>query len=201
MGKVVAEIGDLVEVDEMVENRTRIDVARILIRTKRRLGIQSEVMATIDGASNVIHVVEDMSCLGARRNLKRMASGFPPSPFSTEPNTPATVRGDIHGTDSTFEISDSTPGDAEGFSTYGRQPYSLQSRRDHWVKAIGQRCLDRVFDDHGVVDQPPNDNNFLNCPPPVDPAVLPEESSGQKLIMRSAFNDMPQGDGRDNTHN
>lgn len=201
MGKVVAEIGDLVEVDEMVENRTRIDVARILIRTKRRPGIQSEVKAAIDGASNAIHVIEDMSCLGVRRNLKRMDSGFPPSPFSTEPNTPATAGGDFHEADSNFEIFDNTPGNTEGFSTDERQPYSLHSRRDHWVKAIGQRCLDRVFGDHGVVDQPPNDNNFLNCPPPVDPAVLPEESSGQKLIMRSAFNDMPQGDGRDNTHN
>ena len=206
MGKVVAELGDLVEVGETVENRSRIDVARILIRTKRRPGIQSEVTAAIDGASNVIHVVEDMSCLGAWRNLKRMDTGFPPSPFSTEPNTPATAGGDFQGAASNFEISDSTPGDDEGFSTDGRQPYSLHSRRDHWVKAIGQRCLDRDFGDfgdfgdHGVMDQPTNDNNFLNCPPPVGPAILPEEASAQKLMMRSAINDIPKGDGRDKTH-
>ena len=36
MEKVVAEIGEMVEVDEMVEERRRLDVARILIRTKMR---------------------------------------------------------------------------------------------------------------------------------------------------------------------
>jgi len=197
MGKVVADIGDLVEVDEMVEQRRRIDVARILIRTQRRSGIQSAVMAAIDGAPHVLHVVEDMTCLGAWPNPKRMTSGLPPSLFSTEPNSSGSAGADTHRDDSPFDISDGSPGNVDGFSSDGSQPCSLQTRRGHWVKAIGRRCLDRAFSDHGDGDLPPNDNNFLN-PPTIDSAVSNEVSSGQKLIKRSAINDLPNKEGSAN---
>lgn len=36
MEKVLTDIGELVEVDDYVEDCKRMDVARILIRTKRR---------------------------------------------------------------------------------------------------------------------------------------------------------------------
>lgn len=66
MEKVVAEIGEMVEVDEIVEERRRLDVTRILIRTKMRPGIQMAVLAVIDGVEISLDVVEDTSKLGVK---------------------------------------------------------------------------------------------------------------------------------------
>ena len=49
MQKVLEDIGETVEVDEYVEEHKRMDVARILIRTNRRLGFQENVWTTITG--------------------------------------------------------------------------------------------------------------------------------------------------------
>lgn len=86
--KVTKDIGEMVEVDEYVEDRKRMDVARILIRTSRRPRLQEVVLATIDGVDYHLDVIEELPEKYAQRNNFRGEAGFPPSPFSTQANTP-----------------------------------------------------------------------------------------------------------------
>ena len=60
MEKVLKDIGELVEVDGYVEDRKRMDVAHILIRTNRRPRLQESVVATIDGVEYDLDVIEDV---------------------------------------------------------------------------------------------------------------------------------------------
>uniref|UniRef100_K7MMW2 RRM domain-containing protein n=1 Tax=Glycine max TaxID=3847 RepID=K7MMW2_SOYBN len=83
MEKVLVDIGEMVEVDENVEDRRRMDVARILIWTKLRPAIQETVQAIIDGVEYALDVVEDTIRMGAQMKNSRTTSWLPPSPFST----------------------------------------------------------------------------------------------------------------------
>ena len=197
MGKVLAEVGELVEVDEMVEQRRRIDVARILVRTQRPPGIQTAITATVDGVPHVLHVAEDMSGLAAWPNMKTMTSGLPPSPFSTEPNSPAFDDAVNYDDDSPFALAGDSPGNPDGSSSDGRHLFSIQTRRDHWVKTTSRRRLDRIFSESDDVASPPNDSKFLN-PLAFDSAVPTELSVGQKLLKRTAFNELPILERNDN---
>jgi len=190
MGKVLAEVGELVQVDDMVEQRRRVDVARILVRTHRPPGIQSAITAIVDGVPHVLHVVEDMSGLGAWPNMKTATSGLPPSPFSTEPNSPAFDDAVNYDDDSPFALAGDSPDNLDGPSSDGRHRSSIRTRRDHWVKTIGRRCLDRIFSEPDVVASLPIDSKILN-PLAVDPVVSTEPSVGQKLLKRTAFNELP----------
>lgn len=58
--KVTKDIGEMVEVDGYVEDRKRMDVAHILIRTNRRPRLQESVVATIDGVEYDLDVIEDV---------------------------------------------------------------------------------------------------------------------------------------------
>lgn len=80
MAKVLSEFREVVEVDEYVEARQRLDVARILIRTKLKPLFPA---ATIDGVDYVLHVAEDTTSLGVSKKLNRNTRWFPPSPFLT----------------------------------------------------------------------------------------------------------------------
>ena len=172
MGKVVAAIGNMVEVDELVEQRRRLDVARILIQTTMTPGIRTELKAVIDGIETTLHVVEDTTWLGTRLDQKRMVSWMPPSPFSTEPNSPVVIGSDMYGADSMHETSEGSPVyDGDGFSTVGRVDRDLQTRRDQWVQAIGRCSLDRSFTDIDDVDYPHEDNAILNLYPTVEATV------------------------------
>ncbi|KAL2584085.1 hypothetical protein AAZV13_14G109800 [Glycine max] len=90
MTKVLAEVGEVVEVDEYVEARRRLDVARILVRTQKEPSFQASIPVIIDGVEYVLQVVEDMTSLGRSKKHPCHVSWFPPSPYSTQPNTPAT---------------------------------------------------------------------------------------------------------------
>ena len=72
------------------------DVARVLIRTKMKPMFQVTVPATIDGERYDIHVAEDVSSFG-RSKKPGWNSWLPPSPFSTQPNTPVSEGDDISG--------------------------------------------------------------------------------------------------------
>ncbi|KAL5171309.1 hypothetical protein HKD37_11G032808 [Glycine soja] len=54
MAKVLAEVGEVVEVDEYVEARRRLDVARILVRTQKEPLLQANIPAIIDGIEYVL---------------------------------------------------------------------------------------------------------------------------------------------------
>ena len=184
MGKMVEAIGDMVEVDELVEQRRRLDVARILIQTTMTPGIRTELKAVIDGIETTLHVVKDTTWLGTRLDQKRMVSWMPPSPFSTEPNSPVVIGSDMYGADSMHETSEGSPVyEGAGFSTVGRVDRDLQTRRDQWVQAIGRCSLDRSFTDIDDVDYPHEDNAILNLYPTVEAAVMSQQiSSGQKVV-------------------
>ena len=56
--KIVATIGDLVEVDDDVEELRRLDKARVLIRTPWRLIFQHTVEVHISGEVHKVHIIE-----------------------------------------------------------------------------------------------------------------------------------------------
>ncbi|KAH1230119.1 TNF receptor-associated factor 1b [Glycine max] len=199
MGQVVADMGEMVEAHEMVEQRRRIDVAKILIRTKMKPGIQTELKVVVDGVEHVVHVVEDLTGIGDTQSLKQPVTWFPPSLFSTEPNSPATVGVDTLGADSTCVLSDGSPDAGDGgFSINGKQPQPFQTPRDQWLKTSGWRRLDRSFSDNVHADDPRGDSNASNSYTTVGVDV--QNDNGQTLLKRKAFNAMFQGDRRDTTH-
>ena len=57
--KIVAAIGDLVEVDDDVEELRRLDRARVLIRTPWRPSLQHTVNLHISGEAHQVHIVEE----------------------------------------------------------------------------------------------------------------------------------------------
>ena len=73
-----------------MEARRRLDVARILVRTQKEPSFQASIPVIIDGVEYVLQVVEDMTSLGRSKKHPCHVSWFPPSPYSTQPNTPAT---------------------------------------------------------------------------------------------------------------
>jgi len=72
--KIVAAVGDLVEVDDDFEDMQRLDRARVLVRTPRRPTVEHVVTTTIDGDSYKIYIVEEhwhegMACARHRRSV------------------------------------------------------------------------------------------------------------------------------------
>ena len=160
MAKVVAELGELVEVDEMVEERRRLDAARILIRTQLRPGIATEVPAVIDGVEVGLYIVEDIHGLGMKKRHNHSTTWFPPSPLSTEPNTPISLAdqspgAEIEGAsmDGGFDSSDG------GFSTKRRHTHSLLVGNDQPTQPIGH--LDWSAADRPDVTQLHGDNKLV----------------------------------------
>ena len=80
--KVTKDIGEMVEVDGYVEDRKRMDVARILIRTNRRPRLQEVVLATIDGVAYHLDVIEEMPEKCAQRKHHWSEAGLPPLPHN-----------------------------------------------------------------------------------------------------------------------
>ena len=57
--KIVAAVGDQVEVDDDVEHMQRLDRARVLVRTPRPPLIQHSVDVHIEGDIHRVHMVEE----------------------------------------------------------------------------------------------------------------------------------------------
>jgi len=159
MKKVMELIGEMVEVDEYVEERKRMDVARTLVRTNRRLGFQENIQATIDGEEYELTVVEDMTTMGDKLKSYHNSSWFPPSPMSTQPNTPATRTDGTPGCDSGNDdgdaVFDDVDADVPKHWNNSRSPKQRpsRSRRDQWVKSLGRSPSDRSNTDADDVDQ------------------------------------------------
>jgi len=171
MERVLAELGELVEVDEMVEERWRMDAARILIRTKRRPGIETAVPAVIDGVDVVLHVVEDMHGFGMKTNFKQPITCFPPSPLSTEPNTPVTHAGQTPGADIDGASMDGgSDGSDGGYSRHWRHIQPVHVGRDHRTQPIDSYHLDWAVADKDDVAQSNRDNKFVEDKSPQVPS-------------------------------
>lgn len=183
MQKVLKGIGEMVEVDEYVEERKRMDVARILVRTNRSLGFQENLWATIDGEEYELTVVEDTSGIGAKMKSYRNSNWFPPSPLSTQPNTPAFPGDETPGGHSGSEDSDGGFADMDdGFCNNLR---SSQARRDHWIKSLGRSALDRSTSDTDDVDH----SNVVNGKKNSDASygVVPESHNGHITLNSNDF--------------
>ncbi|KAL2604534.1 hypothetical protein AAZV13_09G073000 [Glycine max] len=59
MRKIVAELGDLVDVDDNFEDMQRLDRARVLVRTPWTPTVEHNVTAHIDGVDHTISIVEE----------------------------------------------------------------------------------------------------------------------------------------------
>lgn len=165
MEKVVAELGELVEVDEMVEERGRMDTARILIRTNLRPGIEKAVPAVIDGVDVIIHIVEDMQGLGRKTKPKQSPMWYPPSPLSTEPNSLTTYAGRTPGDDTDGASLDGGLGGFDGgLSGHWHRTRSflagrvLRTQPTHnghidWSDAVKPDVAQSCGDNHRVEDQ------------------------------------------------
>jgi len=171
MKKVMEDIGEMVEVDDYVEERKRMDVARTLIRKNRRLGFHETVWVTIDGEEHQLTVVEDMSSMGAKMKSYQTHSWFPPSPMSTPPNTPLPLTDGTPGRDSGNDVSSDSDAELDGVDTGDpnhwqnlrlskRRPSKLH--RDHWVKSHGRSPLVRSVSDAADVDHSKADNDGGN---------------------------------------
>lgn len=183
MQKVLKGIGEMVEVDEYVEERKQMDVARILVRTNRSLGFQENLWATIDGEEYELTVVEDTSGIGAKMKSYRNSNWFPPSPLSTQPNTPAFPGDGTPGGHSGSEDSDGGFADMDdGFCNNLR---SSQARRDHWIKSLGRSALDRSNSDTDDVDH----SNVVNGKKNSDTSygVVPEPHNGHITLNSNDF--------------
>lgn len=73
--KIVATIGDMVEVDDDVEEFWRLDRARVLIRTSWRPIIQHTMNVHIGGEVYKVHIVEENGNGAAKCNC-RFRSGL-----------------------------------------------------------------------------------------------------------------------------
>lgn len=91
---IVATCGELVELDPATEDKSRMNIARVLIRTKGKPLIAQKLSVIVDGCRHSLEVREDtVSGWGRKRRLKPNEGLFS-SPFSTdmededdEPNT------------------------------------------------------------------------------------------------------------------
>ena len=68
---IVSGIGEVVDVDDKVEERRRLDVARILIKTSWKPWIQHTVHVRIKGEMFLVHVAEESGRPGDTWHLKR----------------------------------------------------------------------------------------------------------------------------------
>ena len=112
------------------------------------------MLAIIDRVEYDLDVIEDT--IGTRAQLKhhRTTSWFPPSPFSTQPNTP--VSADDGSPEPHFGsiASDGGSDDCDGgLSNQWGRPSSNSGRGDRWVQPPGRIC-DRSVIDLDDVDQP-----------------------------------------------
>ena len=91
---IVSVCGELVELDGVTEDRLRVDIARVLVRTAEKPLIARKVSVMVDGVQYLLDLREELGSGWGRRSREEVEERFPPSPFSTaiadsdvEPNT------------------------------------------------------------------------------------------------------------------
>ena len=73
--KIVAAVGDLMEVDNDVEHMQRLDCARVLVRTPRPPLIQQVVEVHVGGETYHVHMVEETAVTGRITGVTRKVDG------------------------------------------------------------------------------------------------------------------------------
>lgn len=81
---IVGTCGDLVELDAATEDKVRMDIAWVLVRTKAKPNISLSVIVVVDGSRHRLEIREDLAS-GWRRTVHfEPEEGYPLSPFSSE---------------------------------------------------------------------------------------------------------------------
>ena len=124
--KIVATIGDMVEVDDDVEEFWRLDRARVLIRTSWRPIIQRTVNVHISGELFKVHIVEENGNSAVKYNC-RFGSGLGSSEEidsdGSDIGTPALKVYDASGKEATPRRP--TGNSNGGLSTQGYMPLPI----------------------------------------------------------------------------
>ena len=91
---IVSACGELVEMDEVTEEKLRVDIARVLVRTSEKPLIAWTTSILVDGIQHSLDLREEMGAGWGRTSRELVVEQLPPSPFSTatadsddEPNT------------------------------------------------------------------------------------------------------------------
>lgn len=82
--RFVSAYGDLVELDAMTEERSRVDIARVLIHTEHKPVIDGTVAIVVDGTHFLLKLREEFGCQRGNRSWMERLERLLPSPFSTE---------------------------------------------------------------------------------------------------------------------
>ena len=128
---IVSVCGELVEMDEVTEEKSRVDLARVLIRTSEKPFIERTMLILVDGVQYSLDLREEMG-VGWGRTLREAAvTQLPPSPFSTaiansdeEPNTPF-----MHGF-SAERVSGSLVGGSSACSSLSMEDHRRRRRTE-----------------------------------------------------------------------
>ena len=81
---IVETCGEFVELDAATENKSRMNIARVLVRTKEKPLIVQKVNVIVDGIRHSLEMREDMASGWGRNSRLEPEEGFLSSPFSTD---------------------------------------------------------------------------------------------------------------------
>ena len=80
---LLSTFGEVVELDEETADRLRLDVARILIRTKENPIFSKSMVARVNDTEHLLFLREEVSRPYGKRWCRPEMEAFPPSPFTT----------------------------------------------------------------------------------------------------------------------
>ena len=109
--QIVSGIGDVVDVEDCVEERRSLEVARILVKTPWKPLIQHTVTVNIQGEKFQVHVAEECGYSGDRRQQRR-GSDFSSSEeiISEEGEDEVSIGGVFQSRWHRFRVTDSAAG-------------------------------------------------------------------------------------------
>ncbi|KAL2952388.1 hypothetical protein AAZX31_19G108500 [Glycine max] len=80
---LLSTYGELIELDEETADRSRLDVARVLLRTKEKPFFSKSMVVTVNGTEHQLVLKEDMPRLKGKWQRRPETEILPPSPFTT----------------------------------------------------------------------------------------------------------------------
>jgi len=80
---LLSTFGEIIELDEETADRSRLDVARVLIRTKEKPIFSKSMVAMVNETEHHLFLREEVSRAMGKRQRWSELEAFPPSPFTT----------------------------------------------------------------------------------------------------------------------
>ncbi|KAL5139491.1 hypothetical protein HKD37_10G029395 [Glycine soja] len=127
---LISPFGEIVEIDEETTERSRLDVARILIRTKEKPIFSQSMRAMVNDKEHHLFLREEIARPIGRRGCRSELQDLPPSPFTTV----------MEDSD-----EDSITCAPDGASS----EYRRDGRRRRWTNAINLWCADSEVSSDG----------------------------------------------------